>query len=83
MGIVRDIKAKVTQARKYLGAIIRSARRQIYIFAAAIGSTKVEDLLKETSSVPTLVSANQLGSSIEARLTNIISLECFHGASRR
>jgi hypothetical protein len=35
------------------------------MFAATIGSTKVEDLLKETSSVPTLVSADQLGNAAD------------------
>ncbi|KAJ7246854.1 hypothetical protein B0H12DRAFT_1203237 [Mycena haematopus] len=54
MGLVRDISARVTKARKYLGETIRSARRFIYELGYGVGSTRVEDLLKETSSVPTL-----------------------------
>jgi hypothetical protein len=60
MGLVRDISARVTNARKYLGDSIRHARRFIYTLAFSIGSTKVEELLKETSSVPTLVTVQQI-----------------------
>ncbi|KAJ7732533.1 hypothetical protein B0H16DRAFT_1770162 [Mycena metata] len=54
MGSARDMTARVKKARKYLGGLVNSARRLIYGFAYGIGSTKIEDLLKESSSVPTL-----------------------------
>jgi hypothetical protein len=55
MGYVRDIASRVSRARQYLGRKIRAARRFIYEQAFGIGSEKVNGLLKETSSVPTLV----------------------------
>ncbi|KAJ7762206.1 hypothetical protein B0H16DRAFT_1884179 [Mycena metata] len=54
MGSARDMTARVKNARKYLGSLVNTARRFIYKFAHGIGSKKVDDLLKETSSVPTL-----------------------------
>ncbi|KAJ7676829.1 hypothetical protein DFH06DRAFT_1428694 [Mycena polygramma] len=53
MGLARDIAGRVTNARKYMGDKVRIARRFIYKLAYSIGSTKVEGVLKETSSVPT------------------------------
>lgn len=41
--------------RHYLTAKVKSARTYIYQFGRSIGSKFVEDLLKETSSVPTIV----------------------------
>jgi hypothetical protein len=57
MGFARDISARVSKARKYLGLRVRAARVHIYKLAYGIGSDKVNDSLKESSSVPTLVSA--------------------------
>ncbi|KAJ7017046.1 hypothetical protein C8F04DRAFT_1339209, partial [Mycena alexandri] len=54
MGSARDMTARVKNIRKYLGSLVNTARRFIYKFAHGIGSKKIEDLLKETSSVPTL-----------------------------
>ncbi|KAJ7115737.1 hypothetical protein C8R44DRAFT_880156 [Mycena epipterygia] len=54
MGFVRDISARISKVRKYFGDSVRAARRHIYHAAYAIGSDKVNQLLKETSSVPTL-----------------------------
>jgi hypothetical protein len=56
MGFARDISARVSKARKYLFNAVRTARNFIYKYAAAIGSPKVNNLLKETSSVPTFAS---------------------------
>ncbi|KAJ7794007.1 hypothetical protein B0H14DRAFT_2924590, partial [Mycena olivaceomarginata] len=53
MGYVRDISARISKARKYVWDTISRARNFIYTSAFAIGSEKVNGLLKETSSVPT------------------------------
>lgn len=58
MGFVRDISARISKVRKYFGDSVRAARRHIYHSAYAIGSDKVNDVLKQTSSVPTLVSTS-------------------------
>jgi hypothetical protein len=55
MGHVRDLLSRVSNARKYLGDKVKAAQRHIYISAFGIGSEKVDALLKETSSVPTVV----------------------------
>jgi hypothetical protein len=55
MGFVRDIKARLSKARNFLLRAVELARRAIYTLGNGIGSSMVEDLLKETSSVPTLV----------------------------
>ncbi|KAF7371414.1 hypothetical protein MSAN_00778200 [Mycena sanguinolenta] len=66
MGLVRDITARVSKARQYLADKIRTARRFIYQLGVAIGSTRVEDLLKETSSVPTVNAfIDQLGDNFD------------------
>ncbi|KAF7370032.1 hypothetical protein MSAN_00633200 [Mycena sanguinolenta] len=66
MGLVRDITARVSKARQYLADKIRTARRFIYQLGVAIGSTRVEDLLKETSSVPTVNAfIDQLGEDFD------------------
>ncbi|KAF7292248.1 hypothetical protein MIND_01252200 [Mycena indigotica] len=54
MGFVRDIKSRMSNARQYLFDKVKSARDFIYNLGLSITSDKVEDLLKETSSVPTI-----------------------------
>jgi hypothetical protein len=56
MGFARDISARVSKARKFLGRAVGFARDLIYKSAFSIGSEKVNLLLKETSSVPTIAS---------------------------
>ncbi|KAJ7185362.1 hypothetical protein C8R46DRAFT_377085 [Mycena filopes] len=54
MGFARDMSARISKARQYLGKAVRTARGFIYKNAFGIGSEKVNGLLKETSSVPTI-----------------------------
>ncbi|KAJ7053674.1 hypothetical protein C8F01DRAFT_1329290 [Mycena amicta] len=54
MGFVRDFKARLSKARKYLLSSVQSARRFIYDLGFGIGSDAVDNLLKESSSVPTI-----------------------------
>ncbi|KAG6807184.1 hypothetical protein H0H92_008486, partial [Tricholoma furcatifolium] len=54
MGLVQDMQRRVNQARKYIMFWVIRARDYIYKSAFSIGSTAVEDILKPTSSVPTV-----------------------------
>ncbi|KAJ3529674.1 hypothetical protein NMY22_g8899 [Coprinellus aureogranulatus] len=54
MGRVRDLHLRVTQSRTFLWDRVDTARFFIYKRGHGIKSTRVEDLLKETSSVPTV-----------------------------
>src|ERR1700761_5317757 len=56
MGLAHDIAFRANHLRKYLRGKIEAARRAIYTFGFGVRSKKVEDLLKETSSVPTYAS---------------------------
>lgn len=69
MGFVRDISARISKVRKYFGDSVRAARRHIYHSAYAIGSDKVNDVLKQTSSVPTLVSTS-LSMDVDRHITS-------------
>jgi hypothetical protein len=55
MGHIRDLSSHVSNTRKYLGDKVKAARRHIYISAFGISSEKVDALLKEASSVPTVL----------------------------
>ncbi|RDB16223.1 hypothetical protein Hypma_003115 [Hypsizygus marmoreus] len=54
MGYVTDMKTRVDQARKYLWNKVKRAREYIYSNAFPINGVAVNDLLKPTSSVPTV-----------------------------
>ncbi|KAK7007536.1 hypothetical protein R3P38DRAFT_2644843, partial [Favolaschia claudopus] len=55
MGYARDLAARTgSKARKYLGIAIQIARKAIYKSGVPIGSERINALLKETSSVPTI-----------------------------
>ncbi|KAJ3709517.1 hypothetical protein C8R42DRAFT_699992 [Lentinula raphanica] len=53
MGQVRDMAMRVDHVRTYLAAKVKSARHLIYKLGLPITSKRVDDLLKDTSSVPT------------------------------
>ena len=55
-GMKRDSTFRLKNIRKYLSDSVEAARKAIYKSAAAITGVAVNNLLKATSSVPTLVS---------------------------
>ncbi len=55
-GTKRDSNFRLKNVRTYLFDLVRIARNAIYKSAAAIAGTAVNQLLKATSSVPTVVS---------------------------
>ena len=59
-GTKRDSSFRLKNVRIYLSDCIEAARKAIYKLAAAITGVAVNDLLKATSSVPTLVSKSLL-----------------------
>ncbi|KAF7362262.1 hypothetical protein MVEN_00572600 [Mycena venus] len=54
MGYARDLSARISKPRKFMADAVRKAREFIYKLAHPIGSERVNNLLKETSSVPTM-----------------------------
>ena len=59
-GTKRDSKFRLKNIRTYLSATVQDARNKIYKLAYAIGGSAVNDLLKATSSAPTVVSKTPL-----------------------
>jgi hypothetical protein len=55
MGLVYDMRRRVTRVRTYLWDKVASARRWIYEKGKGIKSVFAEQYLSETSSVPTVV----------------------------
>ena len=55
LGLKLDIKNRLTQFRQYMANKVKAARHIIYQLACPITGTKVEDLLKPFSGVPTEV----------------------------
>ena len=55
MGQVRDLAQRISHARNILYDVVQAARHSIYQLAIPINSAAVEQLLKPTSSVPTVV----------------------------
>ena len=55
MGQVRDLTQRISHARNILYDVVQTARRSIYQLAIPINGGAVEQLLKPTSSVPTVV----------------------------
>ena len=55
VGLVRDLAARISQARTYLLDKIRLARHAIYVLGQPLKGVTVETLLKDESLVPTLV----------------------------
>ncbi|KAF9237036.1 hypothetical protein BU15DRAFT_76410 [Melanogaster broomeanus] len=54
LGCLSDMSARLTKARIYLQSKINDARRAIYQLGMPVKGTAVEQILKDTSSVPTL-----------------------------
>jgi hypothetical protein len=55
MGQARDLAQRISHTRNILYDVVQTARRFIYQSAIPINGTAVEQLLKPTSSVPTVV----------------------------
>lgn len=55
LGLADDIAFRINNVRSFLADQVTKARNSIYKRAKPINGTDVEDLLKETSSVPTMV----------------------------
>ena len=55
MGLMRDMKTRIDKARKIVSHSVSRARELIYCLGFGIGSTGVENILKPTSSIPTMV----------------------------
>ena len=60
LGLVSDMKARLSQLRTYFRNKVASAREAIYNLSIPVKGAAVERLLKEHSLVPTLVSVNLL-----------------------
>lgn len=60
MGLARDIQFRLTNVRRFFLGKVHSAREWIYKKGGGVTSKGVEDILKETSSVPTMVSSNNI-----------------------
>jgi hypothetical protein len=60
MGLVRDIRLRLTNVRRFFLDKVRRARKWIYEKGVGVTSKAVEDILKETSSVPTMVISNDI-----------------------
>lgn len=56
VGLKSDGKIRIDKARKYGMETVKKARRAIYALGMPIGGAHVQQLLKATSAVPTLVS---------------------------
>jgi len=60
MGLARDIHFRLTNVRRFFLDKVRRACEWIYKMGGGVTSKGVEDILKETSSVPTMVSSNNI-----------------------
>lgn len=56
MGWIPDANFRVKEVRRYLHGKVQAARDLIYRVGRAVAGAHVNNLLKPTSSVPTLVS---------------------------
>jgi hypothetical protein len=75
LGQVRDLAQRISHSRSILYDGVQTARRFIYQLATPINGTAVDQLLKPTSSVPTVV--RHVSLLIVLSLT-ISTVECFH-----
>ena len=60
MGLACNIHLRLTNVRRFFLDKVRRAREWIYKKGRGVISKGVEDILKETSSVPTMVSSNNI-----------------------
>lgn len=56
LGLLSDSKIRTDNARKYDMETVKKAQKAIYTLGVPIGGAHVQQLLKATSAVPTLVS---------------------------
>jgi hypothetical protein len=56
MGQIRDLSQRISNPRNILHDAVQTARRFIYQLGLPINGAAVDQLLKPTSSVPTVVS---------------------------
>ncbi|KAG6825681.1 hypothetical protein H0H92_002838 [Tricholoma furcatifolium] len=77
MGLVHNIQGHVTEAQKYLEIQVNIAHDYIYKKGMSIGSSAVDDVLKSTSSVPTINAfINCLGSDFP--LSDMLVVDFMH-----
>jgi len=60
MGLARDIHLRRTNVRRFFLDKVHRAHEWIYKKGRGVTSKGVEDILKETSSIPTMVSSNNI-----------------------
>ena len=60
MGLARDIHLRLSNMRRFFLDKVCKAQEWIYKKGGGVTSKGVEDFLKETSSVPTMVSSNNI-----------------------
>ena len=70
-GFVRDLAARISDARTYIHGKIALARRAIYELGRPLKGTTVETILKSESLVPTLVR------TLSTDVTPSVTLRCF------
>lgn len=77
MGLVRDLRTRIYKVRVFLWDKVKRAREYIYQSGLPINGTAVNNLLKETSSIPTFVSVlffycdHRLKTSTRMHLSNV------------
>jgi hypothetical protein len=79
MGQVRDLAQRTSLPRNLLHDVVQTARRFIYQLANPINGTAVEQLLKPTSSVPTVV--RRICSLLIVLSLTLSTVECFRATS--
>ena len=77
MGLRRDMANRVKQVRVYLAEQVESARNYIYNLGRPITGTNVQNLLKETSGVPTVVCHNTIRYLLIHECADVHHIECF------
>jgi hypothetical protein len=55
MGLVHDLRARVSMARTYFWNKVQGARNLIYNVGLAVGHTRINALLQDYSLLPTIV----------------------------
>jgi hypothetical protein len=76
LGLRRDISIRVTKFREFMADRVEIARKAIYTFARSIRSTVVENLLKDFSGVPTVVSSIKIVQQLKTIIPKAPSPEC-------
>lgn len=75
MGCRWDVDFRLKSIRRYLIDKVQQARRIVYGLGQAVAGAGVDGVLKETSSVPTIVSA--LSSITIMMISDYTQIECF------